>query len=277
MRRRSLSDQAPRKAVRFADDTTQQGFTQIPNAILRDSSLSAPARLVYGLLSSFAWQSDECWVGQEKLGELAGVKDRAIRNYLTELEEAGLLEITQQGLQKPNLYTLLGAGPERHTDAGPERHEDADEEDAGEKDSTDPLPPTSPSVKSKTTQEIENAWATYVVKMNPRGRGRELQPDDRKILRAVLKVADVDEVERAIVECEASDFHMKRGKHKNRPGGKYNSLGKIFKPRPTKGETWRSRIEWWLDRADERSGDSTPAFDVNAEAKRIREEQERDD
>jgi hypothetical protein len=271
-----VSDTAPRKAVRFADDVTQQGFTQIPNAILRDSALSAGARLTYGLLSSFAWQSDECFVGQKKLGELAGVGDRQIRNYLTELESAGLLEITQQGLHKPNLYTLFSADPDRACSSGPDRASSSDEEDAGEKDSTNPLPPTSPSVKSKTTQEIENAWATYVVKMNPRGRGRELQPDDRKILRAVLKVADLEEVERAIVECEASDFHMKREKHKNRPGGKYNSLGKIFKPRPTKGETWRSRIEWWLDRADERSSDSTPAFDVNAEAKRIREEQESD-
>lgn len=272
-----MSDQvASRKAVRFADDVTQEGFTQIPNAILRDPSLSAPARLVYGLLSSFAWQSDECWVGQEKLAELAGVKDRAIRNYLTELEQAGLLQITQRGLQKPNLYTLFGADPDRHADAGPDRHEDADEEDAGEEDSANPRSPQPPVVKSETTRRIDNAWGTYVVEMKPRGRGRELHADDRKILRDVLKVADPEEVATAIAECAASDFHQKRGKHKNRPGGKYNSLGKIFKPRPTKGETWRSRIEWWLDRAEERKGNGEVTFDVNAEAKRIREEQERE-
>lgn len=273
-----MSDQtAAQKAVRFADDTTQQGFTQIPNAILRDSSLSAPARLVYALLSSFAWQSDECWVGQEKLGVLAGVKDRAIRNYLAELEVAGLLEITQQGLQKPNIYTLFGADPDRHADAGPDRHARADEEDAGEEDSKNPSsPPPASVVKSEKARRIDSAFETYVAVMNPRGRGRELHADDRRILREVLKVADPPEVDRVIEECAASDFHMKRGKHKNRPGGKYNSLGKIFKPRSTKGETWRSRIEWWLDRADERKGDPSATFDVNAEAKRIREEQERD-
>lgn len=271
-----MSDQAARKAVRFADDVTQQGFTQIPNAILRDSTLSAGARLTYGLLSSFAWQSDECFVGQKKLGELAGVGDRQIRKYLTELEDAGLLEITQQGLHKPNLYTLFGAGPDRACSSGQDRTSSSDEEDTKEEDPENPQPPTQQTVKSETTQKIESAWDKYVVEMNPRGRGRELQPDDRKILRAVLKVADLEEVEKAIAECQASDFHMKRGKHKNRPGGKYNSLGKIFKPRPTKGETWRSRIEWWLDRAEERSSNSTPAFDVNAEAKRIREEQEAD-
>lgn len=272
-----MSDQAAsRKAVRFADDVTQQGFTQIPNAILRDSSISAGARLTYGLLSSFAWQSDECFVGQRKLGELAGVGDRQIRKYLTELEGAGLLEVTQQGLHKPNIYTLFGADPDRTCSSGPDRTSSSDEEDAKEEDSANPCGPQPPVVKSETTRRIDNAWGTYVVEMKPRGRGRELHGDDRKILRDVLKVADPEEVDTAIAECAASDFHMKRGKHKNRPGGKYNSLGKIFKPRPTKGETWRSRIEWWLDRAEERKGDSTPEFDVNAEAQRIREEQERD-
>lgn len=64
------------KAVRFADPVQQRGFTQISNAILRDASLSAGARLTYAMLSSFAWQSDECWVGQKKLGDLVGVKER---------------------------------------------------------------------------------------------------------------------------------------------------------------------------------------------------------
>jgi hypothetical protein len=272
-----VSDQAAaQKAVRFADDTTQEGFTQIPNAILRDASISAGARLTYGLLSSFAWQADECFVGQKRLGELAGVGDRQIRKYLTELEGAGLLEVTQQGLHKPNIYTLFGAGPDRNCRPGQDRNCGSDEEDAEEEDSENPCSPQPPVVKSEQARRIDTAWGTYVVEIKPRGRGRELQPDDRKILRDVLKVADVEEVETAIRECAASDFHMKRGKHKNRQGGPYKSLGKIFKPRPTKGETWRSRIEWWLDRAEEREGSGEVTFDVNAEAKRIREEQERD-
>lgn len=269
-----MSDQA--KAVRFADDVTQQGFTQIPNAILRDPSLSAGARLTYAMLSSFAWQSDECWVGQKKLGELVGVKDRAIRNYLEELEAAGLLEITQQGLQKPNIYTLFGADPDRHTDAGPDRHDSSDEEDTGEEDSTDPPPPTSPSVKSKLTEEIEAVWATYVKNMNPRGRGRELDPESRKLIRDALKVADVEELQRAIETCARSDFHMKRGKHKTRPGGKYNALAQIIKARRGRNETTRSRIEWWLDRAEELDAGKKDVFDVNAEAERLRREQEAD-
>lgn len=273
-----MSDTAPRKAVRFADDVTQQGFTQIPNVILRDASLSAGARLTYAMLSSFAWQSDECWVGQKKLGELVGVKDRAIRGYLEELEDAALVSITQQGLQKPNIYTLFGADPDRHSDAGPDRHEKTDKEDTGEEDSPNPPPPNQPSVKSKLTEEIEAVWATYVKSMNPRGRGRELDPEARKLIREALKVADVEELQRAIETCARSDFHMKRGKHKTRPGGKYNALAQIIKARRGRNETTRSRVEWWLDRAEEldqgKGGDDV--FDVNAEAERLRREQEAD-
>ncbi len=263
------------KAVRFADPVAQKGFTQIPNAILRDASLSAGARLTYAMLSSFAWQDDECWVGQAKLGDLVGVKDRAIRNYLTELEEAGLLKIEQQGLQKPNRYLLFGADPDRHADAGPDRHVDADEEDTGEKDSANP-PSPQPVVKSEVTKKIESVWATFVSVMNPRGRGKELDAESRKLIREALKVADPAELSRAIETCGRSDFHMKRGKYKNRQGGKYNALAQIIKARRGRNETTRSRIEWWLDRADEFDAGKDVTFDVNAEAKRIREEQEAD-
>jgi len=123
------------KTVEFADPTLQAGFTQIPNAILRDSSLSAGARLTYALLESFAWQDNECWPGQTKLGELAGVKERAIHNYLKELEAANLLKIQRQGLQRPNRYLLFGAGPDQHVRADQDQHQRADEEDTGEEDS----------------------------------------------------------------------------------------------------------------------------------------------
>jgi hypothetical protein len=265
------------KAVRFADPVLQKGFTQIPNAILRDASLSAGARLTYAMLSSFAWQSDECWVGQAKLAGLVSVGDRQLRRYLIELEEGGLLEITQQGLQKPNLYVLLEADPDRTSVSGPDRTSVSDEEDAGEEDpTTDPLPPTSPTVKSKLTKEIDSVWATFVSVMNPRGRGKQLDAESRKLIREALKIADPAELSRAIEACGRSDFHMKRGKYKNRVGGKYNALAQIIKARRGRNETTRSRVEWWLDRADEFDAGKEVTFDVNAEAKRIRAEQESD-
>lgn len=148
-------------------------------------------------------------------------------------------------------------------------------ETSAEKNPSSPLPASS-VVKSETTREIESVWETYVAVMKPRGRGRELDPESRKLIREALKVADAAELQRAIEACGRSDFHMKRGKDKNRPGGKYNALAQIIKSRRGRNETTRSRIEWWLDRADEFDAGKKVTFDVNAEARRIREEQERD-
>lgn len=82
-------------------------------------------------------------------------------------------------------------------------------------------------------------------------RSQTLGDDDRAIIRAALKVASVAECIRCIDTCEASDYHMKRGRHAHRQGRKYNSIGSILKPRRNRGETVRSRIDFWLDRADE--------------------------
>ena len=61
-----------------------------------------------------------------------------------------------------------------------------------------------------------------------------------------------------------------------RPGGKYNAIAQIIKARRGRNETTRSRIEWWLDKADELDDGKEVVFDVNAEAERIRREQEAD-
>lgn len=137
-------------------------------------------------------------------------------------------------------------------------------------------PLDAPAVKSQTTKEIENVWATFVGVMNPRGRGKELDAESRKLIREALKVADVDELSLAIETCGRSDFHMKRGKYKNRVGGKYNALAQIIKARRGRNETTRSRLEWWLDKAEELDEGKELIFDVNAEAARIRAEQEAD-
>lgn len=135
-----------------------------------------------------------------------------------------------------------------------------------------PPSPTQPVVRSPLTVQIEAVWSKYVAVMKPRGRGVDLQPDDRAIIRSALKAGDVAELEAAIATCGASDFHMKRGAYKTRKGGKFKSIGQIFKPRPTKGESWRSRLEWWLDLAEE-ADEGAVEFDVNAEAERMRREQ----
>lgn len=124
--------------------------------------------------------------------------------------------------------------------------------------------PTSPS-QSETAAQIDEVGAAYIATMNP--RSKDLADDERIIIRNALRVATAEELIICIVTCEASDYHMKRGIYakgaaKERQGGKYNSLGKILKPRPRREETQRSRIEWWLDRADSSGVAGFPSADA---------------
>jgi len=89
-----------------ADPVTRHGFTQVPNFILTKKDVSVGAKLAYAMLLKYAWGDDACFPGQVKLADDMGATDRSVRTYLKELETAGLLEITQRGLGKTNLYRL---------------------------------------------------------------------------------------------------------------------------------------------------------------------------
>jgi DNA-binding transcriptional ArsR family regulator len=88
------------------DETTQSGFTQIPNNILLDPRLTCQARLCYAILKSYAWQKDNSFPGQAKLAEQMGLTDRSVRVYLTELVECGLVTVERRGVKQTNIYYL---------------------------------------------------------------------------------------------------------------------------------------------------------------------------
>jgi hypothetical protein len=90
-----------------ADPITRHGFTQVPNFILTKKEISVGAKLAYAMLLKYAWDNDACFPGQVKLAEDMGAGERSVRTYLKELEGATLLEITQRGLGKTNLYRLF--------------------------------------------------------------------------------------------------------------------------------------------------------------------------
>ncbi len=89
-----------------ADLATRHGFTQVPNIILTNKDISVGAKLAYAMLLKYVWSNDSCFPGQVTLAEDMGATDRSVRMYLKELESADLLEITQRGLGKTNLYRL---------------------------------------------------------------------------------------------------------------------------------------------------------------------------
>ena len=86
-----------------------QGFTQVPNFILKNPALSSNAKVVYAMLLSYAWNHDRVFPGQERMAEDMGSSQPTIARAIAELEQVGYLEIAWRGQGLTNLYTL------RHT------------------------------------------------------------------------------------------------------------------------------------------------------------------
>jgi hypothetical protein len=131
------------KTVRFRSAKLQEGFTMVPNGILTDSSLSMPARLTWALLAQYAWEDESAFPGQARLAEELGVTDRSLRDYLRELEAAGLLETVQRGMGRTNEYVIAAARTDRNSASGQNGTQlpVLSEEDSLEEDTGSPLKP----------------------------------------------------------------------------------------------------------------------------------------
>jgi hypothetical protein len=101
-----LNDIARNIEIVGADPATRHGFTMVPNFILTNEALSVGAKLAYAMLLKYAWADNAVYPGQQTLARDMGAGERSVRTYLKELEEANLLEVTQRGLGKTNLYRL---------------------------------------------------------------------------------------------------------------------------------------------------------------------------
>ncbi|MCG3209305.1 MAG: hypothetical protein FOGNACKC_02926 [Anaerolineae bacterium] len=88
------------------DPVAAQGFTQVPNFILRNSALSGGAKLVYALLLSYAWHNDSCFPGQDRLAQDCGKTQSWVSKQMVELEQNNFLEIQRRGQGKTNIYVL---------------------------------------------------------------------------------------------------------------------------------------------------------------------------
>lgn len=88
------------------DPVARGGFTQVPNFILRDNSLSLGAKVAYAMFLQFAWHNDSCFPGQDRLAFHMGMSVSRVNEFVKELEAAGLIEITRRGQGKTNLYRV---------------------------------------------------------------------------------------------------------------------------------------------------------------------------
>ena len=91
---------------RGADALTREGFTQVPNHVLKSEKISLGAKLAYTMLLSYAWQNDYCFPGQERLAKDMGSGVRSIVRYIQELEKNEFLKVKRQGQGRSNLYEL---------------------------------------------------------------------------------------------------------------------------------------------------------------------------
>lgn len=89
------------------DAFTEKGFTQVPNAILRSKKISPGAKLAYAGLISYAWNKDNCFPGQDRLGEDIGVTRQTVNEYIKELSKKGFIKVERRGQGRSNIYELL--------------------------------------------------------------------------------------------------------------------------------------------------------------------------
>ena len=92
--------------LRGADVATSQGYTQVPNFLLRMKDITSGDKMTFAMILSYAWQNDSCFPGQAKLAEDMGVDERTVRRHIQALQSAGLLVIQQRGQGKTNIYEL---------------------------------------------------------------------------------------------------------------------------------------------------------------------------
>src|SRR3712207_2546568 len=88
------------------DPVSAGGFTQVPKFLLRDSKVSANAKVVYSMLLSYAWNNSCVFPGQERMAEDIELSQPTIARAVKELEEQGWLEIQRRGQGKTNIYVL---------------------------------------------------------------------------------------------------------------------------------------------------------------------------
>lgn len=104
------------------------GFTAAYNVVLFDRDLTPHARLLYFQLQHYGFILAHAGAEspqQEEIAANLGIKERALRPYIRELEAALLLRTEQRGRGLSNVYVILEPHPDRQKTAGQERQDSA--------------------------------------------------------------------------------------------------------------------------------------------------------
>ncbi|MDP7305473.1 MAG: helix-turn-helix domain-containing protein [Pirellulaceae bacterium] len=85
---------------------------QIDPAVIRDTSLPPLTRLVYVALAIYAdHETGECFPSQKTIADDIGIKERAVRNHLQALIDAGYVEVVKRRRQDSTILRLIDSRP----------------------------------------------------------------------------------------------------------------------------------------------------------------------
>ncbi len=81
------------------------GYSQMPDLVRQDKTLSPKAKIIYGQLLSYMWfKSDRCWPSQQTLADTTGYSRRTVIRACAELYERGYVEKWRRGQGLTNYY-----------------------------------------------------------------------------------------------------------------------------------------------------------------------------
>ena len=83
-------------------------YTQVPNSVIDDTSISHSARFLYMVLLSFG--QDQVSPGQVRLAEISGYSKSTVKRCLNELREKKLISWKRLEFNETNIYTIHPVG-----------------------------------------------------------------------------------------------------------------------------------------------------------------------
>jgi hypothetical protein len=211
------------------DQRLAQGFTQIPNIVLRDRRLTAGEKVVYGLLLSFAWGKEHAFPSHATLAACLGASVDTVQRDLQALAQKGFVRWERRGRTVPNVYTILAVRADdaadassdaasmrprdtawvRLRDTAPMRHkEDSVEEDSGNK-----TQPSAPSSRRRGSSMPSSPAVS-----SRKRRGRERKPTSVSLR---LKDPEAHRVAKAIYDARLAAGHAEVSAPKSRFMARY--------------------------------------------------------
>lgn len=176
-----------------------QGFTQVPNVVLKHQAISFGAKVAFGVLLSYAWADDFCFPAQDRLAKDLDCSVRQVQRLLKELKDHSFIDWKQQGLNRPNVYYLLPMN--RWTRLKPAEHQDTT--DLSRPDTTAMTPPDatdrSPQDTTNSSPKEDSRKNTHTVVNRSANDHRSpvrpsAEPNARRIsdrvLRATYRLTD---------------------------------------------------------------------------------------